>query len=257
MSKKRRYKARRQLSFNRLFLILIPIMLIGGSVAKYVNEKNNDIVYEAKNFYFESDLLSDNTNPKAYTYEKGRDSIVFSLKNNIDELRFSDVETQYVVNITDIHGNNVQDKSGNNIEQKTGKLSNNNIEEQIIEFTNLPSGTYLITAKAVKPYERTLKASFVLSEKEEDIIYEIHDSANSPILQLTIQTEDYSGDINISWPAGVAPDSTNEKFSGVNTGYLQGSATITFEANSEYTLPFFKEQPSSSYSKDDFSVERN
>ncbi|MBR3613874.1 MAG: hypothetical protein IKL55_01690 [Clostridia bacterium] len=257
MSKKRRYNTKRQLNFNKIFLVLIPIMLIGGSLAKYVFEKNKDIVYEAKSFYFESDLLSDNTNPKAYTYEKGKDSISFSLSNNIDELRYSDVETQYVVNITDIHGNTVQDKEGNIIKEKTGKLSNKNVEEKTIEFTNLPTGTYLITAKAIKPYERTLRASFVLTEKEEDIIYEIHDSANSPILQLTIQTEDYSGDINISWPAGVAPDSTNEKFSGVNTGYLQGSATITFEANSEYTLPFFKKQPSSSYSKDDFSVERN
>ena len=170
---KRRYNAKRQLDFNKIFLVLIPIMLIGGSVAKYVYEKNNDIVYEAKSFYFESDLLSDNTNPKAYTYEKGKDSISFSLNNNIDELRYSDVETQYVVNITDIHGNAVQDKDGNNIKEKTGKLSNKRIEQQIIEFTNLPTGTYLITAKAVKPYERTLKASFVLTEKDENIVYEI------------------------------------------------------------------------------------
>lgn len=254
---KRRYNAKRQLDFNKIFLVLIPIMLIGGSVAKYVYEKNNDIVYEAKSFYFESDLLSDNTNPKAYTYEKGKDSISFSLNNNIDELRYSDVETQYVVNITDIHGNAVQDKDGNNIKEKTGKLSNKRIEQQIIEFTNLPTGTYLITAKAVKPYERTLKASFVLTEKDENIVYEIHDSANSPILQLTIQTEDYSGDIKVSWPNGVAPDSTNEVFSGVNTGFSQGSAIIQFEANSEYTLLFFKNQPTTSYSNEDFSVERN
>ena len=254
---KRRYNAKRQLDFNKIFLVLIPIMLIGGSAAKYVYEKNNDIVYEAKSFYFESDLLSDNTNPKAYTYEKGKDSISFSLNNNIDELRYSDVETQYVVNITDIHGNVVQDKDGNNIKEKTGKLSNKRIEQQIIEFTNLPTGTYLITAKAVKPYERTLKASFVLTEKDENIVYEIHDSANSPILQLTIQTEDYSGDIKVSWPNGVAPDSTNEMFSGVNTGFSQGSTIIPFEANSEYTLSFFKNQPTTSYSNEDFLVERN
>lgn len=62
-----RSKVRSKFNFNKLLLIAIPVFLIGGTIAKYINEKNMDIVYEASNFYFESDLLSDNTEPSVYT----------------------------------------------------------------------------------------------------------------------------------------------------------------------------------------------
>ena len=60
-------KIKSRFNFNKLLLIAIPVICITGSVAKYVQEKNAELVYEAKNFYFESDLLSNNTNPLAYT----------------------------------------------------------------------------------------------------------------------------------------------------------------------------------------------
>ena len=102
--RKRRNKAKlkTKINFNTLLLIAIPTIFIGGSVAKYVQERNEDLVYQAKNFYFESDLLSDNTNLSSYTYDVGNDTITFKLSNNIDELRHSQVDIEYVVKITDI-----------------------------------------------------------------------------------------------------------------------------------------------------------
>ena len=74
-------------------------------------------------------------------------------------------------------------------------------------------------------------------------------------MQVTVRTADYKGNVIITWPEGIAPDSTNEKFSGVNTGYEAGSLSTAFETDSEYTFQFFKKQPNLIYNKDNFSVE--
>lgn len=219
MRRKKKHKAKIGFNFNILLLILIPVVLIGGTVAKYIQEKNSEIIYQAKNFYFESDLLSDNTNPRAYTYEIGNDTISFKLKNNIDDLRHSEVDIEFVVTITDVHGNQVENKNGEVITEKKDKISNNDINSKEIQFTDLLSGTYIVTANAINPYEKTLHATFVITEKNENIEYQISDSVNSPILQLTIITQDYSGNVKISWPEGVAPDSTNTMLSNLNVGY--------------------------------------
>ena len=88
---KTKIKLKFNLSLNTLLLIIIPVLFIGGSLARYIRQRTEDLVYEAKNFYFESDLLSDNTNPAVYTYDIGTDTISFKLKNNIDDLRHSEV----------------------------------------------------------------------------------------------------------------------------------------------------------------------
>ncbi len=259
MSRRRRRKNKSKLktrfNFNKLLLFAIPTIFIGGTVAKYVQERNEDLIYQAKNFYFESDLLSDNTDPAAYTYDVGNDTIVFELSNNIDDLRHSEVDINYTVSITDVQGNQVTDKDGKVISEQSGKLSNNNIDMDEIEFENLPTGNYIVTAKAVSPYEKTLQATFVLTERNENIQYEINDAVGSPILQMTVRTSDYRGDVTIIWPDGIAPDNTNSKLTESNTGYSQGEETIFFETDSEYTFQFFKKQPDLIYTKNDFSVE--
>lgn len=257
MSQANKYKIKNELNFNMLLLILIPMILIGGAVAKYIQEKDTEIVYQAKSFYFESNILSDNTNPRSYTYEIGNNNISFELKNNIDDLRYSEVDIEFVAMITDVQGNQVKDKEGEIIAEQTGKLLKNAINSQKIEFSNLPSGTYKVTAKAMKPYEKTLQATFLITEKNENIEYQVSDALNSPVLQLTVKTKDYSGNIKISWTEGIAPDTTNAKLSEVNVGYDGGSITVAFESNSEYNFQFFKKQTSLIYNKDDFSLERS
>lgn len=255
--KKTKTKLKFSLSLNTFLLIIIPVILIGTSLAKYISERTSDLVYEAKNFYFESNLLSDNTNPSAYTYDVGTDTISFKLKNNIDDLRHSEVDIEYTVKITDIQGNSVTDKDGNVVGSLTGTLSKNGIDSDELEFTNLPSGNYLITADAISPYVKKLQGSFVLTGKDEEIMYSVNDSLGSPIVLLTVSTEDYEGDINISWTSGLAPDSTSSIFENVNSGYASGSIETSFESNSEFTFQFFKNNPNNLYSKSNFTVGRS
>ena len=254
---KTKIKLKFNLSLNTLLLIIIPVLFIGGSLARYIRQRTEDLVYEAKNFYFESDLLSDNTNPAVYTYDIGTDTISFKLKNNIDDLRHSEVNIDYVVRLTDIQGNSVKDKDGNIVSDLRGTLSKNNIDSDELEFTNLSSGNYLITADSVSPYVKKLQGSFVLTSKDEEITYSVNDSVGSPIVLLTVSTEDYEGDLNISWPAGIAPDSTSPMFENINSGYGAGTTKIYFDTNSEFTFQFFKNNPNTSYNKNNFNVGRS
>lgn len=244
-------------AINMLFLVVIPMILIGFTVAKYMNEKEKDFVYEANDFYFESNLLSDSTNISTYTYSKGEDTIEIELKNNMDELRYSEVDINYEIKITDIYGNSVKDKSGNDVSTITGTLTKNAIDTEVIEFTNLSSGNYLITANALYPYTKTIQGAFNLTENDTEINWSVNDSQDSPILQITVLSEDYTGGINIIWPSGIAPDSTNKLLEDADTGYDGGRIDVYFEANSEYTFKFFKENPLAVYTKADFKIERS
>lgn len=251
------YSKKGKNKLRKLILFAIPILFIGTTLAKYSSNTNQGVVFEAKNFYFESDLLKDLTEPVSYKYQTGIDTISILLKNNIDDYRYSDVETNYEVTITDIDGNSVNDKNGDIVKKQTGKLSNTNIEAKQIQFTNLPSGIYVVTANATKPYHKSIQGTFTLIEKDESISYEVSDSVNSPVLYLTIISKDYSGEVTINWPDGVVPNSTDSNFKNIDTGFVASSTNISFNANSEYKIQFFKSNPNSVYTTEQFSVERS
>lgn len=223
-------------------------------LAKYHLNINERILYDASDFYFESDLLADNNNKQSYTYKRGIDYIEIMLNNNIDSLRYSEVKINYTVTLTDINGNTVKDKDGNNVNEINGVLQKDKIDSNKIVFDNLPSGIYVLTAISTKPYKKQIYANFILTDEDKDITYYVSDVKDSPILNLTVSTKEYSGNINISWPKGMAPDSTDTTFANVDSGYLSGNAIVSFNANSEYIYRFFKEDASTVYSSADFVV---
>ena len=236
-------------------IIFIPLLVAGVTFAQYVSEKHNEAVFQTGSFYFESTVLKEE-NPPIYEYEKGVNSISIDLNNFADELRNSELDINYTVSLTDSNGNTMTDMNGNTIADKTGVLPKNRKHTENIEFKNLKSGTYTVTANATSPFQKTLKANFVITQKDDEIKYSVSDSIRSAILQLTISTQDYSGDIQINWPEGVSPNSSDSKFQNVNTGFSQGNYVIHFEANSEYTFNFFKKDPNNVFKTENFSIEK-
>ena len=98
-----------------------------------------------------------------------------------------------------------------------------------------------------------LQAKFIIPAVNNQVQWSVSDAANSPVVRLTVKTNDYSGNVTISWPAGVAPDNTDPLLAGaVNTQ----SCTLSFSNNSEYTFLFFKSDLSAVYTKESggFSV---
>lgn len=241
--------------FAIILVTIVITIIVQNAFAKFKSSNVTQTqVYEAKSFYFESDLLKEE-NSETYTLKKGEDAITIKLKNNVDNLRYSDIEINYVVKITTMDGKVVVDKSGNIVDNKTGILSNNGIEEQEIKFINLPEGNYKVVAESVSPYVKKLQANFSVVDSNKNISYVVNDSKGSPVMRLTVKSNDYTGNIKIGWSKRLAADSSDGKFKDVNSGFEQGSAIIDFVADSEYTFQFFKENPDDVFKDADFSVE--
>ncbi len=224
-------------------LILLGLLTLGFSKAKYVALENKTDSYVAKNFYFESNLLSESTS--SYTYGKGKNTIEFTISNNEDELRISEVDIDYTAILTDMNGNE--------IETKSGTLTSGTINTQTIRFENLATGTYNVAVKSTSPYTKTLYGTFYITEKEESFDFQISDIANSSILYLTINTKDYTGNVLITYPEGLEIDNTDLNIQN----YTNSTVTINLKANSEYSLIFFKEDITKTYEKSNFTVVKN
>ena len=243
---------------NKNILLIISFVIFLGffsySLAKYIDDRKKEFLYEAKAFYFESNYLNDIASVKSYTLEKGIDYVEFDIENNIDQLRYSDVTINYTVTLTDLEGNAVKDKSGASVSPITATLANGSIKKNTHRFSNLKGGVYVVNAISKKPYTKTIRANFIITNDNTSISYSVTDTANSPILQLTVNTNDYNGNIKITWPDGVTPDNTNSLFTDVTSGYTSSNKTISVVKNGEYTFQFFKQNPTTVFVKDNFKV---
>lgn len=250
---KRRIK--RPFIYYVIAFVLVIGLITSFVVGKYVHVKNKSSLYEASSVYFESDVL-DSTNPKSYTYKNGTSEISIKVMNYIDKLRYSETDVKYKVSITDSTGGAVTDSLGNTASSINGTLKGGSKNSEVVTFSNLKSGVYKVTAVLVKPYSKILEGTFELLPESSLVSYNVSDSTNSPLVLLTVSTLDYDGDIQITYPANVAPDSTDALLSSVNSGYDGGTVTVSFKANSEYVFKFFKKTPSEVFSKGDFTVAR-
>lgn len=242
---------------KNILLIISFVIFLGFfsySLAKYISNRRQDFLYEANAFYFESNYLNDIASVKSYTLETGIDYVEFNIQNNIDQLRYSDVTINYTVTLTDLEGNPVQDKSGSIVSPITSTLTKGSIRTNTHRFSNLQDGIYVVNAVSTRPYAKTIRGNFIIENNNTTISYSVTDTASSPILQLTVNTNDYAGNIRITWPAGVTPDNTNPLFTDVTSGYTSSSKVISVVKNGEYTFQFFKQNPSSVFVKENFTV---
>lgn len=231
--------------------ILVTISVGIGVFAKYYYKYETNSLYEAENFYFSSDLLK--AEGTTYDYKKGVDTIKINISNNIDTLRYTETNIDYQVSITDINGNTVVDKNNQSITKVNGTLNGDKINSTEIAFNNLQDGTYKVIATSLAPYKKTLEAIFVIANNDNNIYYEVSDSAGSTVLYLTITSNDYKGNVNVTIPSGLLPDSIDEKMASVN---LENSRTmsVNLNNNAEYSFKFFKEDPQRVFTKSDFIV---
>lgn len=228
-------------------LAAVLLAFNGYTFAKYVSQKEQEPVIAARNFYFESDLLT--KDGKTYTLKAGVNQIRFSLMNYPDELRVAEVDIPYEIWVNGSKYANFTAKKGET-EDTDGKL---NIADKKLDITlpNLAAGTYTVEAKATDPYVKTLKATFTIVAENNGIVYTVSDSAGSPTLLLTVTTTDHSGNVTISWPDGVLPDNADPLMKGAGASpYI----VQNFPKNAEYTFVFFKKNPAQTYTRGNFSV---
>lgn len=243
MKKNARTSKKRLPAAARIGLMLVAVLILfnGYTLAKYLFQKQEKPLFQAKNFYFESDLLAPSTKTMPqYTLQAGVNKIEFLLKNHPDALRVSEVDIAYTA---------VLEQDGADPETTNGTIEISE-KNETVSFENLQPGTYTVTASATAPYTATLQARFTVVGTDSNIVSSVFDGAGSPNLKVTVTTADYAGNIVITWPAGVLPDNTDPLLQGVT----EQSCTVAVNAQSEYTFQFFKTNPNAVYDNTQVTV---
>lgn len=200
-------------------------------IAKYSNERSTDKVVKAQEFYFTSNLLDG----KEHTLTPGSTSVTFTLSNHADELRYSDMDIEYTVEVTEANGV----ATTVDVANEKGTLKKGDTDPAEIIVSSLEAGkTYTITATGDGGYTKTLTATIVVPEISAKLFYHVENSANGYTL-LTVWNEgDEAGDVTIEYKG--IPDNTNPNMTNWQLGEdASQTQKVTIKAHESLLFRFF------------------
>ena len=241
-----------------LSVLLVLLLAVGGVFAKYVYDSGGMNLLSAKEFYFTSNLLTENT--AKYVLNSKTTEISFALGNNADKLRFSQDDIKYSITVGCKSGDSYPEE---NIKYADSEqvLSGGSVDTTSVTLEGLTMGeTYTVTATGKAGYKQTLKAEFTVSDKEENVHMHL-DTSNDAFVLLTVWTHNMTGPLTVITPAGLIPDNTDPilrkvyNYSGTEYGAVQFTDNTNFtEAYSSYTYRFFISEDKSYDINKDFNV---
>lgn len=237
-------------------LLIVLLFTVGGVFAKYIYNSGGMGLLSAKEFYFTSNLLTENT--AKYVLNSKTTEISFTLGNNADKLRFSQDNIKYSITVECKKGGNPPIVTYADGEQV---LSGGSVDTTSVTLEGLTMGeTYTVTATGKAGYKQTLKAEFTVSDKEENVHMHL-DTSNDAFVLLTVWTHNMTGPLTVITPAGLIPDNTDPilrkvyNYSGTEYGAVQFTDNTNFtEAYSSYTYRFFISEDKSYDINKDFNV---
>lgn len=190
----------RKLPVIILAVCLVAVVLLAwqmpGIVAKYTQQQNSQALLKAREFYFTSDLLQ--PGGASYTLNPGTNEIAFQLRNYADGLRYSEVNVSYTVSAD---GGTLDTASG--ILSGTGSSSSKTVTLSGLQ----PGKSYTVTAVGTGGYSQTISATFTVAAEGTGIY---KNTLETPTyIQLTVWVENTSGDVVITLPDRLIPDSTD------------------------------------------------
>ena len=201
-----------------LIFFIIALISTGFVYARYSYETGDEGLVHSNEFYFACDFLDGQTHILA----PGSTEITFTLENHADELRYSQVDIDYIVKVD----GNIP--SGEHIE---GTLNLGSIQEQKVKVTGLePGHTYVITALGEGGYHKTLSATVIIPPRDA-ALYKYLDVSNPEYVLLTVWAKGVQGNIVINPPNIVIPDNTDEVMRNTKKGETI-TDTSSFDANS-------------------------
>lgn len=239
-------------------VLVVLLFTVGGVFAKYIYNSGGMGLLSAKEFYFTSNLLTENT--AKYVLNSQTTEISFALGNNADKLRFSQDDIKYSITVGCKSGDSYPEE---NIKYADSEqvLSGGSVDTTSITLKGLTMGeTYTVTATGKAGYKQTLKAEFTVSDKEENVHMHL-DTSNDAFVLLTVWTHNMTGPLTVITPAGLIPDNTDPilrkvyNYSGTEYGAVQFTDNTNFtEAYSSYTYRFFISEDKSYDINKDFNV---
>ena len=239
-------------------VLVVLLFTVGGVFAKYIYNSGGMGLLSAKEFYFTSNLLTENT--AKYVLNSKTTEISFALGNNADKLRFSQDDIKYSITVGCKSGDSYPEE---NIKYADSEqvLSGGSVDTTSVTLEGLTMGeTYIVTATGRAGYKQTLKAEFTVSDKEENVYMHL-DISNDAFVLLTVWTHNMTGPLTVITPAGLIPDNTDPilrkvyNYSGTEYGAVQFTDNTNFtEAYSSYTYRFFISEDKSYDINKDFNV---
>lgn len=239
-------------------VLIVLLFTVGGVFAKYIYNSGGMGLLSAKEFYFTSNLLTENT--AKYVLNSKTTEISFTLGNNADKLRFSQDNIKYSITVGCKSGDSYPEE---NIKYADSEqvLSGGSVDTTSVTLEGLTMGeTYIVTATGRAGYKQTLKAEFTVSDKEENVHMHL-DTSNDAFVLLTVWTHNMTGPLTVITPAGLIPDNTDPilrkvyNYSGTEYGAVQFTDNTNFtEAYSSYTYRFFISEDKSYDINKDFNV---
>ena len=249
-NRKRRNNRRRGMRINKtmVFLVLFCLCIGGASLvsARYIKQTdtNNNSV-SAQEFYFESDLLDGETHEIVPTDADGTASVTVRLMNYVDDLRYSETEIKYEVNVVEENsstesGVTITCKTDTNTNDTTKTITPNEKHYADVTISGLQAGKiYTVTATTNNTYQKTLTGTIKVATPDATVHASISTNTDQYI-EVTLWTTDYAGPITLKYASdiGLVPDNTDSLMSGKTTG--KNINVENWETNTSHVFRFFK-----------------
>jgi len=241
--------------------LLLVAALTGVVAAKYVSDNRRAEEIHASGFHFSSDYLevSGGTLSVSDWDTKG---IVFRIYNYEKEnvAQISDVDMGYKITVPDGWKiASVKTEQGEWVPPVEGVYTMAASEESCAHVVTLEyagsgqPGSATVTAAAVSPYAKTLKATFQFPT-ESAPTFKLEDCGGA--VRLTVSSNNFAGNIRVTWPQDKAsPDNVNAgvDMSEWQNDHAAAGETFPAEAHHTYTLYFMKKNDAA-ISKSEFTV---
>lgn len=233
-----KFRPGRKLPVIILSLVLVVVIALAWQMpdimAKYTQQTDSQGLLKAREFYFTSDLLM--AGGAEYTLNPGTSQISFELRNHADGLRYSEVNVSFTVSV----------EGGGTLDIASGLLTGTaDSSTKTVKLSGLqPGNSYTVTATGTGGYEKVLSATFTVAAEGTGIY---KNTVETPeYIQLTVWTENVSGDVQITLPDHLIPDATDSRLSAIRNytdGSYQGGtyAAGTLGAYESHVYRFFKE----------------
>lgn len=229
---------KRHFSLTTIGFIIILIAILGMGVftlAKYVLSWREDALVEAAGFYFDSDYLCpapENAKYNIYDWSSGFKVELYNKENG----NTSAVDINYDILVDG--GILAEVNSVAIISSTTYDIPTTQVDAEILTITPVEGakvGDSVMVVVHTAPYDKPLKAKFVLQDAGKNSIYQYKDKGSYG--ELIIKTGQ-NLPTSILWnETKLAHDNTNPLMSGASDG---SCALIGLNSNAVYNLNFFE-----------------
>lgn len=241
------------------FTMALVLLLsgLGATLAKYIRQDSKPGTAAAMLFYFESEELDGEYHTAAVNTGTGEAQITVSLSNylseNEEDTRCTQRDTQY-----NCWAYWADDSYRTPIEgtEQSGTLSGGTktkddltIRLKESDFGESRDRVVTVVAQSTSPYAKTLMAEFGLSEKANELQWNVEEQENAVVLEIAGGS---GGPVTVTWPDSLLADPYNELLQGVSGN----SVTFAPQPGTRYALTFLKES-AGTYNEEDFTVTEN